>query len=82
MQIFYQFLATENLCKGTPWRQEYASKKDVRAKWKLWSKIKLKSVYELEKVTYEKIFKPSMDYNVVIYDNYTMINESSYYFIS
>ena len=40
-------------------------------------KDKLKSVYELEKVTYEKIFKPSMDYSVVIYHNYTMIDERS-----
>ena len=37
-------------------------------------KDKLKSVYELEKVTYEKIFKHGMDYSVVIYHTYTLVD--------
>ena len=43
-------------------------------------KDKLKSVYELEKVTYEKIFKHGMDYSVVIYHTYTLVD--GLYFIS
>ena len=48
-------------------------------------KDKLKSVYELEKVTYEKIFKHGMDYSVVIYHTYTIVDGHPYdlvYFIS
>ena len=40
-------------------------------------KDKLKSVYELEKVTYEKIFKHGMDYSVVMYHSPDLV-----YFIS
>ena len=42
-------------------------------------KDKLKSVYELEKVTYEKIFKHGMDYSVVIHHTYTIVDGYPYY---
>ena len=45
-------------------------------------KDKLKSVYELEKVTYEKIFKHGMDYSVVIYHPDKIVDMHPYYFIS
>ena len=45
-------------------------------------KDKLKSVYELEKVTYEKIFKHGMDYSVVIYHTYTLVDGLQIWYIS